>query len=200
MHCFMDLNLNLFKIEYNKVAPKKGRILVAEPFLQDNYFKRSIVLLTEHSEEGSVGFVLNKPIEIKVNEVMNGFPVIDAEVSIGGPVSTNTVHYIHTLGEAVPNAVHVFENIFWGGDFEFIKGLIQTGELKPDQIKFFLGYSGWHAGQLENELEQNSWLITEIKAQVIMQSSNANIWKSTLSQLGEKYKIWSNFPENPGLN
>ncbi len=196
----MELDFNLFKIEYNKVAPKKGRILLAEPFLQDNYFKRSIVLLTEHSNEGAVGFVLNKPIDVKVNEVMEGFPFFDSDVCIGGPVSTNTVHYIHTLGDIIPNAVHVVDNIYWGGDFDFVKNLIKEGELNGDQIRFFLGYSGWHAGQLENELEQNSWLITEIHSSLIMKNSNSNVWKSTLSQLGEKYKIWSDFPENPGLN
>ena len=196
----MELDFNLFKIEYNKVAPKKGRILLAEPFLQDNYFKRSIVLLTEHSNEGAVGFVLNKPIDVKVNEVMEGFPFFDSDVCIGGPVSTNTVHYIHTLGDIIPNAVHVVDNIYWGGDFDFVKNLIKEGELNSDQIRFFLGYSGWHAGQLENELEQNSWLITEIHSSLIMKNSNSNVWKTTLSQLGEKYKIWSDFPENPGLN
>lgn len=196
----MELDFNLFKIEYNKVAPKKGRILVAEPFLQDNYFKRSIVLLTEHSSEGAVGFVLNKPIDVKVNEVMNGFPYFDSDVCIGGPVSTNTVHYIHTLGDIIPNAVHVVDDIFWGGDFDFVKSLIKEGGLTNGQIRFFLGYSGWHAGQLENELEQNSWLVTEVKPSLIMKHTTSNVWKSTLSQLGEKYKIWSDFPENPGLN
>jgi putative transcriptional regulator len=195
----MELDFNIFKIEYNKVIPKKGRVLVAEPFLQDTYFKRSLVLLTEYSDEGAVGFVLNKPLDVKVNEVMNEFPFANEHVSIGGPVSTNTVHYIHTLGDVIPNSVHVIDNIYWGGDFDFIKHMFQMGEILPAQIRFFLGYSGWQAGQLENELEQNSWLITEISPQSIMTPNN-KIWKATLSQLGDKYKIWSNFPENPGLN
>ena len=195
----MELDFNIFKIEYNKVAPKKGRVLVSEPFLQDTYFKRSLVLLTEHSEEGAVGFVLNKPLEVKVNEVMNDFPISQASVSIGGPVSTNTIHYLHTLGDLIPNSVHVLDNIFWGGDFEAVKEMLRAGEITQDKIRFFLGYSGWHAGQLENELEQNSWLVTEIKPTQIMKP-NSNIWKNTLSQLGEKYRIWANFPENPGLN
>jgi putative transcriptional regulator len=195
----MELDFNIFKIEYNKVEPKKGRVLVSEPFLQDTYFKRSLVLLTEHSTEGAVGFVLNKPLEVKVNEVMTDFPSSLASVSIGGPVSTNTIHYLHTLGETVPNSVHVLDNIYWGGDFEFIKGLVHAGEITPQQIRFFLGYSGWHAGQLENELQQNSWVITEMKPKQIMRP-NPNSWKNTLGQLGQKYKIWSNFPENPSQN
>ena len=195
----MELDFNIFNIEYNKVSPKKGRVLVSEPFLQDTYFKRSLVLLTEHSEEGAVGFVLNKPLEVNVNEVMSDFPASQASVSIGGPVSTNTIHYLHTLGDLIPNSVNVIDNIFWGGDFEVVKDMLSAGQIKPEDIRFFLGYSGWHAGQLENELKQNSWLITEIKPSQIMKPKS-NIWKSTLSQLGEKYRIWSDFPENPSLN
>jgi len=195
----MELNLDIFKIEYNKVAPKKGRILVAEPFLQDTYFKRSIVLLTEYTSEGSVGFVLNKPLDVKVNEIISDFPENGTTLSIGGPVSTNTVHFIHTLGEFIPNSVHVIDNIYWGGDFAFIKELISKGKLPESQIRFFLGYSGWTAGQLESELEQNSWVITEIKPKQVM-TPPTNVWKKTLSQLGDKYKIWAEFPENPGLN
>jgi len=134
----MDTDFNIFKIEYNKVAPQKGRILVAEPFLQDTYFKRSIVLLTEHSDDGSVGFVLNKPLDVKVKEVMADFPDINNTVSIGGPVSTNTVHYIHTLGHLIPNSVHVFDSIYWGGDFEAIKSLLNEDKISIDQIRFFL--------------------------------------------------------------
>jgi putative transcriptional regulator len=195
----MELDFNIFKIEYNKVAPKKGRVLISEPFLQDTYFKRSLVLLTEHSSEGAVGFVLNKPLDVKVNDVVNDFPETNATVSIGGPVSTNTIHYLHTLGEVVPNAVHILNNVWWGGDFEFIKSLIEKNEVQPDQIRFFLGYSGWQAGQLETELEQNSWIITEINEGQIMHP-NEGLWKDSLNQLGEKYKIWANFPENPSQN
>jgi putative transcriptional regulator len=157
------------------------------------------VLLTEHSDEGAVGFVLNKPLDVKVTEVMNGFPTSEATVSIGGPVSTNTIHYLHTLGETVPNSVHILDNIWWGGDFEFIKSLVQSKSIDYRQIRFFLGYSGWQAGQLENELKQNSWLVTEITAEQIMRPAG-NIWKDTLYQLGDKYKIWANFPENPSQN
>jgi len=156
-------------------------------------------LLTEYSEEGAVGFVLNKPLDVKVNEVMNEFPFTNEHVSIGGPVSTNSVHYLHTLGNLIPNSVPVIGDIYWGGDFDFIKHLFQMGEITEGQIRFFLGYSGWQAGQLENELEQNSWMITELTPEAIMTPNN-KLWKNTLSQLGDKYRIWADFPENPGLN
>ena len=196
----MDLGYNFFEIEDKNIAPAKGKILISEPFLRDSYFKRSIVLLTEHNKEGSVGFVLNKPIDLSVNEVFKGFPEIDAGVSIGGPVGTNTVHYIHILGDTVPNSVNVIDHIYWGGDFDIIKGLIKSGEITKDQIRFFLGYSGWHPNQLENELAENSWIVTDIDPSKIMEISSPDIWKDLLKKLGKKYKMWSNFPENPGLN
>jgi putative transcriptional regulator len=195
----MELDFNIFKIEYNKVEPLRGRVLVAEPFLQDTYFKRSLVLLTEYTPDGSIGFVLNKTLEVAINEVIEDFPAFNATVSIGGPVSTNTIHYLHTLGEIIPNSEHVFGNIYWGGDFDVIKDMIIAKEIHPSQIRFFLGYSGWQAGQLDNELKSNSWLVTEVKPMQIMTHSN-NIWKETMTTLGDKYKIWSNFPENPGYN
>jgi len=195
----MELDINIFKIEYNKVAPKKGRVLVSEPFLKDTYFKRSLVLLTEHSIDGAVGFVLNKPLDIKASEVINEFPTFDASVSIGGPVSTNTIHYLHTVGNLIPNSVHIMENVYWGGNFEIMRELIRSGEINAVQVRFFLGYSGWQAGQLENELNQNSWLVTDINQSQVMGVSD-NLWKNTVNQLGEKYKIWQNYPENPSLN
>ncbi len=195
----MELDIDFFSIENNKVA-KQGRVLISEPFLNDTYFRRSVVLLTEHSEEGSVGFVLNKPVALSVDDVLTDFPEIDTEVSIGGPVNTNTIHYIHTLGDTIPNSVNVFNNLYWGGDFNVIKQMISNKQIKGSEIRFFLGYAGWSPKQLENELSENAWLVSEMKAEQIMQGPDDNLWKEILEKSGDKYKTWVNFPENPGLN
>lgn len=195
----MELDIDFFSIENNKVA-KQGRVLISEPFLNDTYFRRSVVLLTEHSEEGSVGFVLNKPVALSVDDVLTDFPEIDTEVSIGGPVNTNTIHYIHTLGDTIPNSVKVFNNLYWGGDFNVIKQMISNKQIKGSEIRFFLGYAGWSPKQLENELFENAWLVSEMKAEQIMQGPDDNLWKEILGKSGDKYKTWVNFPENPGLN
>ena len=134
----MEFNIDFFHIANNKIA-EKGRVLISEPFLADNYFRRSVVYLTEHSEEGSLGFVLNKSLDMKVSDVIKDFPEADFPVSVGGPVNTNTVHYLHTLGEQVPQSVHVKDGIFWGGDFEIIKTWIRKGEVEPHEIRFCLG-------------------------------------------------------------
>ncbi len=195
----MELNYNFFDPE-NSIAPAKGKIIISEPFLQDNYFKRSIVLLTEYLEEGSVGFVLNKPLNLKVEEVIAGFPKTNALVSLGGPVNTNTLHYLHTLGDIIPNSIQVLENIYWGGDFEVVKKLIESGNLNRENIRFFLGYSGWSAHQLDNELADNAWVVSEIDPMEVMTPMNKHFWKNTLKRLGKKFEMWSNFPENPQMN
>jgi putative transcriptional regulator len=195
----MNLNIDFFKITNNKVA-SQGKVLIAEPFLNDTYFKRSVVFITEHNNEGSVGFVLNKPVELKVQDVIQNFPFIDSGISIGGPVNTNTLHYIHTVGEMLPNSIKVLEDIYWGGDFETLKKSIAEGKITKNQIRFFLGYSGWGEKQLENELKDNAWLVAEIKSDLIMKGEQAGFWNHILEKMDNKYQVWANFPENPGLN
>jgi putative transcriptional regulator len=195
----MQIHYDFFQIE-NTLTPQKGRILISEPFLMDNYFKRSIVLLTEHTHEGTIGFVLNKPVSMKVNEIMTDLPAVNAIVSLGGPVQTNTLHYIHTLGDIIPNSMKIIENIYWGGEFNIIKRLLETGTLNNENIRFFLGYSGWQSSQLDDELADNAWVVADISPEEIMTPMNKHFWNKTLYRLGKKYQMWSNFPENPQMN
>ena len=195
----MQLHYDFFQAG-NTLLPQKGRILISEPFLMDNYFKRSIVLITEYSEEGTVGFVLNKPVNMKINEIMAELPPIEAIVSLGGPVQTNTLHYIHTLGDIIPGSMKVVDNIYWGGEFEVVKRLLESGNLNNENVRFFLGYSGWQPNQLEDELADNAWVVAEIPPSEIMSPMNKHFWNSTLHRLGKKYQMWSNFPENPQMN
>ncbi|HEX2394218.1 MAG TPA: YqgE/AlgH family protein [Bacteroidales bacterium] len=195
----MQIHYDFFQTG-NNLLPQKGRILISEPFLMDNYFKRSIVLITEHTEEGTVGFVLNKPINMKVNEIMSDFPKINSIVSLGGPVQTNTLHYIHTLGDIIPGSVKVIDQIFWGGEFGVIKRLLETGTLNNENIRFFLGYSGWQANQLDDELNDNAWVVSEIRPDEIMMPMSKMFWNKALNRLGKKFQMWANFPENPQMN
>jgi len=195
----MYLDFDFLNIEHENLAPKQGRILISEPLLSDTYFKRSVILITEYSEKGAVGFVLNKSVDLPINEILSDFPSFKAKVYVGGPVAKDTIHFLHTLGELVPNSVHVLDNIYWGGDFDSLKDLISEGIVDPSQVRFFLGYSGWSPDQLEGEIEDNAWLVTRVESSKIM-SGDKDIWKKTLDELGKKYKVWSNFPENPTMN
>jgi putative transcriptional regulator len=196
----MKLNFDLYKLEGKLHTPKKGKILISEPFLSDNYFKRSVVLITEHSKEGTVGFILNKPVELSVADILEDFPSFEADISIGGPVGTNTVHYIHTLGDLIPNSAKIMKGIYWGGDFDAVKRLANAGTINPKQLRFFLGYSGWRPDQLEEELEQNAWAVEDIDPGKVMNYTLESTWKSTLEEFGERYKMWLLTPDTPNLN
>jgi putative transcriptional regulator len=196
----MKPEIDLFAILPEDKVPEKGRILISEPFLPDTFFNRSIVYLTDHNPKGSVGFILNKKLEIKLSDAVTGFEGWDEYLNMGGPVSPDTLHYLHDLGHIVPGSIKVEGNIYWGGDIDSIRNLIRTGSVKPGQIRFFLGYSGWTAGQLERELKENSWVTAKVNPEAIMQSRETDSWKRVLRSLKNKYRVWADFPESPDMN
>ncbi len=196
----MDQELDFFKIQHNDVLPEKGRVLVSEPFLQDAYFKRSVVLLTEHNDDGTIGFVLNNLINLGGSEIVKDFPNVDVKFGLGGPVSTDTLLYIHTMGDLIPESRHVLGSIFWGGDFEAVIAMLLSGDLNKSNIRFFAGCSSWYPGQLDREISENSWLVTELDQSTIMAPPNDELWKKTLLKEERKYQMWTRYPEDPLLN
>lgn len=190
---------DLFRINYRKSEPKAGRLLLSYPTLNDFYFKRSVILLTEHTSKGSVGFVLNKEIKVPLNSLLEGFPHIEALISIGGPVSPESLHFIHRLGDIIPDTVHVVDDVYWGGDFDYLKKMILANQVAREDIIFFLGYSGWSEGQLKDELEQNSWLVMENKEIGLFREKKIS-WKNIVKSLGNDFRTWRNFPDDPTLN
>ena len=196
----MEPELDLFDILPEDKIPEKGKTLISEPFLPDTFFNRSIVYLTDHTPEGSVGFILNKNLDIKICDAISGFENWEENLSMGGPVSPDTLHYLHCLGDMIPKSVWVSENVFWGGDIDTIRLLIKEGIIKQHQIRFFLGYSGWSAGQLQRELKENSWVIAKIKSDIILNNQENNTWKRVLRSFKNKYRMWAEFPESPDMN
>jgi len=185
---------------HNTLPPKKGRVLITEPFADDDYFGRSIILLCEHNEDGTFGFVLNKFIDLDLEEAVqiSGF---DTKISIGGPVSNKNLYFIHTLGDEIEDSTHIVENIYSGGNFEALKTKIELGLVKKNEVRFFIGYSGWVVNQLEGELKQNAWLVADIlNSEEIMDVENKTLWIDFMKRQGGKYKAFSNFPEDPNLN
>ncbi len=196
----MRLNTNIFKIETNHIPPKQGHTLIAEPFLSGSYFNRSIIILASYSENGAVGFILNKKVDYPVEDLFVDFPDFDSEIHIGGPVGTDSIYFIHTLGDVIPGSILIKENLYWGGDFEALKMQITLGLVHQNQIRFFLGYSGWDAGQLEEEINENSWLVADIPQADLMNIAEDVMWIESVRAMGGKYSMWENFPENPSLN
>jgi putative transcriptional regulator len=182
------------------LKPTKGRLLVSVPFMNDFFFGRSVVLLTEHNEDGSVGFILNKPLETKVTEAIKGFPKFDGHLHLGGPVERSSLFYIHTLGRLVQDSIEVFKGLYWGGNFQTIKTLIEDGIMGVDDVKFFVGYSGWGKEQLEREMIENSWVVTERSVKEIMLSDPDEFWQKNLKLSNKDLAVWADFPVTPSLN
>lgn len=182
-------------------SPEKGDLLISEPFLPDPNFERSVILLCEHNEEGSLGFVLNKPSDLKLEDALDEVTGYEKALYTGGPVQMNTLHFIHKAPHLIHHGERISEDIYWGGDFENLLTLINTRQLLPDDIKFFIGYSGWSAGQLEAELAENSWIVyKQTSVQQVFQVAPHLLWREVLSSMGGKYKMFSNYPIDPRLN
>ena len=188
------------QIKTNNLNPAKGRVLLSEPFMGDYYFGRSVILLAEHNEEGSFGVILNKPATAGFNEVLKDFPEFDAPIYIGGPVETNSLFYIHTLGAHIEDAVEIKDGLFWGGDIEAIKEMILLKMVKPDDIRFYIGYSGWGEDQLKTELERNSWLVTPANKDSIFKTDPLAMWNDFIDKMGNDYRYWTKFPIDPNMN
>lgn len=194
----MKIDFDFFKIQ-RKLAPRQGRIIISEPFLAGNFFSRSTVLLAEYSENGAVGFILNKPVKSKINRLFRLPSGFTPELYIGGPVGSDSLFYIHTLGHKIKESIHIKDELYWGGDFESVKLALELDVANAAQIKFFLGYSGWSPGQLENEIKENSWLVAEADTKLVM-NSDRNFWLESVKNAGGHYETWQNFPEDPNSN
>ena len=190
---------DLFKITGNRKKVKIGHLLIAEPFLEGDCFSRSVIFVVEHDQEGSVGFILNKPLAWDISELVGGLSSVHIPIYLGGPVEKDQLYYLHrypTLTGAQPIA----HSIYGGGEFEELKQLLRAGKIHSDEIRFFLGYSGWGKGQLDRELEENSWMVGEITQKQFFELPNPRIWESSMKALGGRYQVWANFPEDPNLN
>lgn len=197
----MNTNADIFKIETNHVVPSRGKVLISEPFLYDEMFGRSVILLVDHSTDGTMGLVLNKPLPLSLNDVLKEFKDIsNIPIYKGGPLSTDTLFYLHTLKD-VEDSLQIGKGVYLNGDFDAIRRYILQGNDIDGKIRFFLGYSGWEHDQLCQEIEENTWLIGSTGISSLMdEKGSAELWKNVLGQLGGKYEIWSRFPQIPTLN
>lgn len=187
-------------IEVESLNPQQGKILISEPFLPDPHFKRTVVLLTEHNKEGTVGLVLNRSYKLKINDAIADFPKFSSELFYGGPVGQGNLFFIHRLGKMIEGSNKVMKGLYWGGDFDKLKLLIDTKQITQKDIRFFVGYSGWEPGQLDRELKEKSWIVANTNSRQVMEGRSKDFWKDILKGLGKKHAIMANFPEDPSLN
>ncbi|MCB0710525.1 MAG: YqgE/AlgH family protein [Chitinophagaceae bacterium] len=182
------------------VDPAAGILLIADPFLKDPNFIRTVILLCEHQQEGSLGFVINKQIEQTLDELISDLEGFKLPVYYGGPVQMNTIHFLHQYPQLIPDSVKVNNEIYWGGNFESVTALLKNNSIDPKKIKFFIGYSGWGYNQLNGELKEKSWLTVSASQALVFNTHYNEIWKNSLQKLGGQYKMMINYPIDPQLN
>lgn len=184
----------------NAATITNGSLLIAEPFLGDPNFERSVVLVCEHNEDGTFGLVLNHLAQAKLNDVLTEDLYRDFPLYVGGPVQQNTLHYIHRLGDRLDESIEVGNGIYWSGNFNQLRQLINTCAVRENDIRFLVGYSGWSGGQLKNEIAQNAWIVSQADADFIFETPFDQFWRGILRRMGGQYRVLSHYPLDPRLN
>jgi putative transcriptional regulator len=184
----------------NNKEPEGGTLLISDPFLDEAYFRRSVILLCEHSENASFGLVLNNFLDVDLHELDHDFPDIHARISVGGPVETQSLYYIHSFSN-IEDSFEVRDGLYFGGSFSQLKSLIEESPSNGAKIRFFLGYSGWDRGQLANEILEHSWIVVDnISNKEILGTLDDNFWQHCMEKQGKEFKTISRFPLNPNHN
>ncbi len=184
----------------SSLEPLKGKLLIAEPsILNDVSFNRAIILITEHSDTNSVGFILNRPLEYVLEDLI---PEIKSNFTIyqGGPVEQDNLYFVHKIPDLIPDSIAIDNGVYWGGNFESLKQLLNKDLIFETDIRFFLGYSGWGKNQLKDEININSWFISENNINTIFTQKNETFWRNKILEKGGDYKLWANAPNDINLN
>jgi putative transcriptional regulator len=182
------------------IEPGAGILLIADPFLKDPNFLRTVVFLCEHKEEGSFGFVINRPFTNTIDELIPELQEHKLPVFYGGPVQQDTIHFLHQYPDDIPGGQEILKGVYWGGDFDKMVELLRSNSLDPARIRFYIGYSGWGTGQLNDELKEKSWLTVKATRKLVFHGKFEEIWKESLKLLGGDYEMMINFPIDPQLN
>ncbi len=179
---------------------KKGSLLIADPFLKDPNFMRTVVLLCDHQPEGTIGFVINRKYNKTIGELISQLENCSLPVYYGGPVQTDTIHFLHKCPHLIEDGISIGNGMYWGGDFEKAAELLRNNELEKNIIRFYIGYSGWGEEQLQNEIKEKTWLTTKATSHLVFHKNESFIWQDSLKQLGGKYEQLIHYPLDPQLN
>ncbi len=182
------------------IEPAPGILLIADPFLKDPNFLRTVVFLCEHKDEGSFGFVLNRQYENTLDELIPELEGHKLPVYYGGPVQLDSIHFLHQYPDEIPGGQEILKGIYWGGDFDAVVDLIKKSTINMDKIRFFIGYSGWSEKQLDTEMTEKTWLTVKGTRKLVFHDNYNEIWKDSLKHLGGDYEMMANFPIDPQLN
>lgn len=193
---------DIYAIQANKEKPGKGKVLVASPFITEKCFKRSVVYLFEEGEDDTyIGLVLNKKSGCFLGDIIREIKWLPKiPVYLGGPVGTNRLLYLHCMGNIFTDSVHIKENIYLGTDLLSVISYISAGNKIDGYVKFFLGYSGWGAGQLKMEIATEGWGVANLQNSDSCLKYDNSLWRKSVITLGEGYSSWLRIPGSYNYN
>ena len=192
-----------FPEDYKNKKYGKGSLLIANPVLPDPNFSRTVILLCNHDERGSFGLVINRSASLKAPDLFSSIDVLKSyneKIYLGGPVSQSMVFFLCRSSRGVGELDEVCSGVYLGSSLETLESLYLEIENPEQNIRFYLGYSGWSGGQLAGEMEQNSWLIQSADERFVFLDSESLVWPKAVNSLGEKYQYLTKAPVNPQWN
>ena len=178
----------------------KGSLLIAKPFLGDPNFERGVILICDYNAQGSFGFVLNQVTDMFLGDVLEETIYQDVPLHLGGPVEKNTLHFIHRRPDLIHGGSEIMDGVYWGGDFNHLKTMLNMNTIYQDDVRFFIGYSGWGEGQLDDELGEDSWIVTNTSSDFLFGTPPGSFWREILRSMGGEYRSIAHYPTDPRHN
>lgn len=178
----------------------KGKLLVAMPKLNDPNFRQTVILLCEYGPDGALGVVLNRPTEMAVSMLMDGFQDVRGEEKVyaGGPVAKNGMLVLCRSDEPGYDGHSIFDGVFVPKDLEKIKSEGALGE--KGEVRCYLGYAGWAPGQLEDELSEGAWSLLPADRALVFDADPSFLWSQMMRRLGDRWAFYATMPADPSLN
>ncbi|HMB01002.1 MAG TPA: YqgE/AlgH family protein [Spirochaetota bacterium] len=181
-------------------SPVPGAILISSVNMLDPNFHRSVIFICEHNDNGTFGLILNKVLSaLELNTSLDDMFKENIRLYHGGPVQVDTLHFLHTRA-SVSGCKEILPGLFWGGDFDEVRQLVYKNEIRENEIRFFIGYSGWGKGQLVEELKRKSWYVAPGTSDLIFNVPPDEIWKEAIKKLGPGFQLLLHYPDDLSNN
>lgn len=199
----IDFDKRIFNIDIPCGPPSVGSLLVSEPFLKEDYFHHTVICIADYAPDSTaMGIVLNRQTSYTLQNLINEATIQEpVPVYCGGPMAYDRLFFLHTLGDIIPHSRLITQNLYVGGDFKSILDYVNQGYPLEGYVRFFIGYSGWSRMQLDEEINNKVWAVTESSdSTALLTGSEDTYWHRYVRLLGNRFRGWRYHPRNPHAN